>query len=116
MRAAVNYTAGKYAWFCLKIHQERSDECAAAVVVVVFAKKQGITKPPIHPFSYSTPKPLSPAGETHPALSLLEASRGKIDYDPRCWITSQNNAALLSLRYAAQTSWISWISLHVCPH
>lgn len=45
MRAAVNYTAGKYACFCLKIHQECSEECVTGIVVV-FVERQGIATPP----------------------------------------------------------------------
>lgn len=57
MRAAVNYTAGKYACFCLKIHQECSEECVTAVVVV-FAETQGIAPPNKHyhlPLSNQSP-------------------------------------------------------------
>lgn len=85
MRAAVNYTAGKYACFCLKIHQECSEECVAAVVVV-FAERQGIaplhfpllaTTAPPHP-SLPPSLPLSSsAGKIHPALSLSKLSGGK---------------------------------------
>lgn len=82
MRAAVNYTAGKYACFCLKIHQECSEECVVAVVVV-FAQRQGIA-PPL-PFSYSTPRLPSPAAETHPDLSLLEVSGGKLSCGSAIW-------------------------------
>lgn len=46
MRAAVNYTAGKYACFCLKIHHECSKECVVAVVVV-FAERLGIAPLPL---------------------------------------------------------------------
>jgi len=74
MRAAVNYTAGKYACFCLKIHQECSEECVAAVVVVV-AERQGIA-PPHPPFSTSSPLV---CWRVSSSSSLSEASGGKAD-------------------------------------
>ena len=79
MRAAVNYTAGKYACFCLKIHQECSEECVTAVVVV-FAERQGIA--PLPTTTTASPpatKAPSSAGVTHPALSLSEVSGGTVD-------------------------------------